>query len=233
MKTFLSSSRYSAFCTVVDIPAFPITYPKVALHFARVLPTPLGAEFRRLIPQSQLHGLPISPLSGGPPLSAGEGSRVGRELVRNWGEALAYCQLNTTTIWEDKFDPSSGIALFGPRITKSIMSESAILEILAVLEVADREYAKDYGLNASSTSTASTSKSIKSPLVQSKVTSKGKRVQQEAGEREDFDSNEPDRKKTKWNRGGQEVDAPVASPISEVSGSLSFDEVKDTRTSRA
>lgn len=99
------------------------------------------------------------------------------------------------------------------------MSENAILEILAVLDVADREYAKDPRLNAPSKGMAVSSSSVNAPS-QAKATSKGKSIRaHQVGESETM---EPDKKKTKWNKGGQEVDAPAASPP-----------LSETRTSRA
>lgn len=168
---------------MIDVPAFPITIQKVSLHFARILPTPLGSSIRKLIPPSDIHALPVIAIPGEiiinqgnniypPPLEAGEGYRVTRELVRNWGEALAYCQVSTKMIWDpillrqvdsERIGIGEGIREVNP----SIMNSMAMKEILDGMEIVDKEF--DKGLRLMENSDLSISGPVIHP-VKSKVT---------------------------------------------------------------
>ncbi|GAA6022491.1 hypothetical protein JCM10207_008531 [Rhodosporidiobolus poonsookiae] len=106
----LTMNRYSAFCALpeVDMPVFPLTVSKLLLFFSRVPYTPLAHAVYRAYPdpsQQDSYPLPRAGIADSN-LSSDEGSRVTRELVKSWIEAVGYAQMATRDIWLAVFDPA-------------------------------------------------------------------------------------------------------------------------------
>ncbi|GAA5907097.1 hypothetical protein JCM8208_004512 [Rhodotorula glutinis] len=143
----LAMNRFSAWCgdQTVQIPVFPLTAAKLALFLARCTSTPLGAVLLSTFPQPAAYPLPLADCLDAN-LTADEGNRLTRELVKCWVDALSYAQMATCDIWAPhielmrhhqhglggvSFDPSEPHPSLVP-----LHEDRAIVEVLGALEPA-------------------------------------------------------------------------------------------------
>lgn len=123
------------------MPPFPVTAAKVALFLARAPATALSTLLLSAFPQPARFPLPIAGIAD-PNLTAVEGTRVSRELVRFWVEALAYAQRATNEVWAPIFD-GAGPVQQGPQpdhihpSLEPLQNNVAIQEILAAVETSE------------------------------------------------------------------------------------------------
>ncbi|GAA6036333.1 hypothetical protein JCM8097_001671 [Rhodosporidiobolus ruineniae] len=219
----LMMNRYSAFCGLpqVNIPCFPITNSKLLLFFSRVPDTPLVVRILSRLPQPDAinsYSLPRANFLD-PNLTPEEGPRVTQELVKSWVDALAYAQTATREVWEPVLDPagwakkqiegmnptasasSSPVKGQGERhpSLRGIHHDDAIGEVLRAVESVDsvNAYAERQRRAALEANGAANGEKGKG---------KGKeRVREE----EDVEGGDgPEKKKTKWVKGGKAVKGP-------------------------
>lgn len=123
------------------MPPFPVTAAKVALFLARAPATALSALLLSAFPQPAAFPLPIAGAAD-PNLTPVEGTRVSRELVRFWVEALAYAQRATNEVWAPIFG-GAGQVQQGPQTDhvhpslEPLQNNVAIQEIVAAVETSE------------------------------------------------------------------------------------------------
>ncbi|GAA5824881.1 hypothetical protein JCM11251_005378 [Rhodosporidiobolus azoricus] len=230
-------NRYSAFCghPAVDIPVFPLTNPKLLLFFSRVPYTPLSWSILSRFPQPdplQSYALPLAGYLD-PNLTTEEGRYVTQELVASWVDAMGYAQMATREVWEEVFDPvrgeerkrdvgldpaqllSSSAAVDGdgegggledaahPALRK-IQGDEAMKEILRAVESVEsiRAWEAKMALQAQAEEEEEEGRRRKGK-------GKGREGTEEDGT-VDADGG-PERKRTKWTKGGKSVLGP--SPV--------------------
>lgn len=121
-------NRFSAFCSSIDVPCFPITAQKTATFISRALPTHVGAQIRAAIPSPLAFPLPIIGGSDGVAPDESEPPEVTRDLVGSWTEALAYAQGSTTEVWESTLPGGA---------PKNLMGDPLIVEMLQAFEASE------------------------------------------------------------------------------------------------
>lgn len=182
------------------MPPFPITATKVALFLARAPATALSTLLLSVFPQPTTYPLPIAGIAD-PNLTPEEGSRVSRELVRFWVEALAYAQRATINIWAPIL---RSVNLLNAHGQQHPLSEDRIHPSLDAIEddVALREI---YGA-------IETSESIMRSEEQARRARDDLRATFESGTSPVVPVSQPSRQgKTKWTKGGKPVAPPPPS----------------------
>ncbi|GAA5863066.1 hypothetical protein JCM8547_002787 [Rhodosporidiobolus lusitaniae] len=230
----ITMNRYSAFCAqpTVDVPVFPLTNSKLVLFLSRVPRTTLSAALLLAFPQPSTYPLPQAGVVD-PHLTADEGAPVTRELVKSWIDAMAYAQMATRDVWMEVFDPEgwrkkqtagiepSAVPLLqaaaqvengagggggrygraGHPSLRSITEDKAVLEVLNAVETAE-------GIGGHQERMAVIEEEREK--AKAKVKGKGKAVEKgkgkENGEVEEEEG--PEKKKTKWVKGGKTVQGP-------------------------
>ncbi|GAA5914933.1 hypothetical protein JCM6882_008112 [Rhodosporidiobolus microsporus] len=213
----MTMNRYSAFCghPSIDIPVFPLTSPKLVLFFSRIPLCPLSRSLLLVrFPQPDpVHSYAL-PLAGAldPNLTTEEGAYVTQELVRSWVDAMAYAQMATREVWEEVFDPAGAegrkkdVGLDPARLVgaadggeggdeavhpalRKIHGDEAMREVLRALESVEsiRRWEEGKAVAALGATAATAN---------------------EAGAEEDEG---PEKKRTKWTKGGKTVLGP--SPV--------------------
>jgi hypothetical protein len=123
------------------VPPFPVTAAKVALFLARAPATTLSALLLSAFPQPAAFPLPIAGAAD-PNLTPVEGTRVSRELVRFWVEALAYAQRATNEVWAPIFGGAGQVQQepqsdhVHPSL-EPLQNNVAIQEIVAAVETSE------------------------------------------------------------------------------------------------
>ncbi|GAA5984528.1 hypothetical protein JCM10908_003385 [Rhodotorula pacifica] len=192
----LAMNRYSAFCALasVDVPPFPITAAKVALFLARSPSTALSTLLLSVFPQPATYPLPLAGIAD-PTLTDEEGSRVSRELVRFWVEALAYAQRATVDIWAPVLGSASSMqhdALSQPMMSQVHPSLQSLQDDVAIREI--------YGA-------VETSESIMRSEEQARQARQGQNAAV-------IEPQQATKGKTKWTKGGKSVAPPPSSSSS-------------------
>ncbi|GAA5921213.1 hypothetical protein JCM3775_004145 [Rhodotorula graminis] len=148
----LAMNRFSAWCAdkTVQIPVFPLTGAKLALFLARCTSTPLGSILLSTFPQPAAYPLPVADCLD-VNLTADEGNRLTRELVKCWVDALSYAQMATFDIWAPHIElmrhHQHGLAGAGAAVgaldpsephpsLRPLHEDRAVLEVLGALEPA-------------------------------------------------------------------------------------------------
>ena len=131
----------------VQLPVFPLTGAKLAPFLARCTSTPLGSILLATYPQPAAYPLPVADCLD-PNLTADEGNRLTRELVKCWVDAFSYAQMATFDIWTPHielmrhhqhgllgggggYDPAEPHPSLRP-----LHEDRAVLEVLGALEPA-------------------------------------------------------------------------------------------------
>jgi hypothetical protein len=224
-------SRYTAFCgqSSVDVPTFPITNSKLSLFFARVPCTSLSDLILATFPRLPSDQYPLPQAGVVDPALAPEGSFVTRELLRSWVDAMAYAQIATKGIWEgvlapvkrskkgsgsNGFETNDGLENVVHPSLKTISEDEAIREILRAVEsrtsvqtvAFEAELARAHApspvrvqAETGAASTSAPSRKGKERAVEEDVSMEG----EESG---------PEKKRTKWTKGGKTVLGPSPGP---------------------
>ncbi|BGP19470.1 hypothetical protein JCM10213_006290 [Rhodosporidiobolus nylandii] len=219
----LAMNRYTSFCALpqVDIPPFPITNAKLALFLARVPCTAVSSALLHAFPQPKQYHIPLAGYVTHPSLTADEGDRVTRELMHAWIEALGFAQMSVRDIWWEVLDPagwarkqregedftalttvfssSSQDDPVRPQhpALKSVTGDMLLKEVLAAIE--PRDSIDAWWAKQARAGVFPFSQLAANGVAQGKGKERAKDSEESDG---------PDKKRTKWMKGGKAVNGP-------------------------
>lgn len=144
-----------------------------------------------------------------PALAPQEGDSVTRELLRSWVDAMAYAQIATRGTWEGVFarqgrgKGKKEELVGGHSSLRSVNEDDAVMEILKAVESV--QSVQDAAVEAEKSRLKSGTRG------EGAAVSKGKGREDGLGDplmEEQLEESGPDKKRTKWMRGGKSVLGP-------------------------